>query len=205
MTTWLKTNASRGRDAFEYELIDTGVFDDDRYFDVVVEYAKAAPTDIGIRITVTNRGPEPATLHILPTLWFRNTWWRDQTAERPVIAAAAGRDGQSLVATHRALGEWTLAYSGGESLFTDNETGPKDAFHRYVVDGDETAVKSAKTGTKAAVLHRINGRSRRVALDPPSPGAADSGTTILAGSRHAHRATPPRSRRVLSNRSSRRH
>ena len=73
----VKTNASRGRDAFEYELIDTGVFDDDRYFDVVVEYAKAAPTDIGIRITVTNRGPEPATLHILPTLWFRNTWWRD--------------------------------------------------------------------------------------------------------------------------------
>ena len=61
-----------------------------------------------------------------------------------------------MVATHRALGEWTLAYSGGESLFTDNETGPKDAFHRYVVDGDETAVKSAKTGTKAAVLHRIN-------------------------------------------------
>ena len=194
----VKTNASRGRDAFEYELIDTGVFDDDRYFDVVVEYAKAAPTDIGIRITVTNRGPEPATLHILPTLWFRNTWWRDQTAERPVIAEAAGLDGQSLVATHRALGEWTLAYSGGEPLFTDNETGPKDAFHRYVVDGDETRGQIGEDRHQGGGSPSHQRRSRRVALDPPSPGRRrQRPRQATAGSRRAHRAPPRRGRRVL--------
>ena len=71
----VQTNASRGREELEYELIDTGVFDDDRYFDVFVEYAKAAPEDLLVRITAHNRGPDPATLHLLPTLWFRNTWW----------------------------------------------------------------------------------------------------------------------------------
>ena len=164
----VKTNASRGRDAFEYELIDTGVFDEDRYFDVVVEYAKAAPTDIGIRITVTNRGPDAATLHLLPTLWFRNTWWRDHDGERPVIRPAVDGGRNSLVAAERGLGDWSLAYAaGGEAVFTDNETGAKDAFHRYVVDGDRSSIKPAQMGTKAAIVYRLDvgaGESRSISL-----------------------------------------
>ena len=86
----VKTNRSRDRKAFEYELLDTGVFDDDRYFDVTAEYAKAAPDDLLVRITVANRGPEAATLHLLPTLWFRNTW-ASRTARGQAVAARARR------------------------------------------------------------------------------------------------------------------
>ena len=86
----VETNRRRGRHEFEYELLDTGVFDQDRYFDVFVEYAKASPEDILIQITVHNRGPEPATLHVLPTLWFRNTWSWGGEASRPVLRQAAG-------------------------------------------------------------------------------------------------------------------
>ena len=82
MTTWSQTNRRRNRNEMEYELLDTGIFDEDRYFDVFVEYAKASPEDILVQISVCNRGPEAATLHVLPTLWFRNTWsWDTTTAE----------------------------------------------------------------------------------------------------------------------------
>ena len=106
----VKTNASRSRQDYEYELIDTGVFDDDRYFDVVVEYAKSSPEECFIRITVTNRGPEAATIHLLPTLWFRNTWSWWPGAEKPRLTAAKGARGASVVAaSHPELGErWLL-------------------------------------------------------------------------------------------------
>src|SRR5512139_3745566 len=94
----VETNRRRTRDEMEYELIDTGVFDGDRYFDVYVEYAKADPEDILIQITVANRGPDPATLHVLPTLWFRNTWtwWPDQP--KPELRQVAGPKGADMIA-----------------------------------------------------------------------------------------------------------
>src|SRR5215218_6588482 len=118
------TNRARGRGQPEYELLDTGVFDGDRFFDVTVEYAKDAPDDLLIRIAATNRGPEAATLHLLPTLWFRNTWaWR-HGAHRPELRAAGGGPDHRLVrATHRTLGTYWLACAGSPDLrFTENET-----------------------------------------------------------------------------------
>src|SRR5215207_406315 len=113
------TNGARGKQDLEYELLDTGIFDDDRYFDVVVEYAKAAPDDILMLVTAHNRGPDTATLHLLPTLWFRNTWsWGDAVA-KPSLEAA----GDGVRATHPQLGDWRL--SAGETaqlLFCENET-----------------------------------------------------------------------------------
>src|SRR4029453_16618490 len=102
-------NRRRGRDAPEYELLDTGVFAEDRYFDVQVEYAKAAPDDLLIRISATNRGPEAATLHLLPTLWFRNTWDWGHSAHRPELRATGGGPDHRLVqATHHTLGTYWL-------------------------------------------------------------------------------------------------
>src|SRR5262244_2119484 len=101
----VKTNRQRNRHEMEYELIDTGVFDDDRYFDVFVEYAKAGPEDLLVRITAHNRGPDAAPLHLLPTLWFRNTWSWKQGAEKPALRA----DGRSIRASHAELGEVTLS------------------------------------------------------------------------------------------------
>jgi hypothetical protein len=151
-------NAARSRLEPEYELIDTGVFDEDRYFDIDVEYAKAGPTDVLVRITCHNRGPDDAELHLLPTLWFRDTWWMG--GERPSLR----RHGSGVVAEHADLGAYHLAFDGGaEWLFTDNVTNDgtvqytKDAFHRYVVNGDEHAVNPGHTGTKVAgrARHRI--------------------------------------------------
>jgi len=161
----VETNKRRSREEFEYELLDTGIFDADRYFDVFVEYAKADPEDILIRITVFNRGPEAAQLHLLPTLWFRNTWsWGEATK---AIISELGE--QSIIASHPLLGAHTLYCEGaGELLFTDNETNTsrlwgqsnpspyvKDAFHDYVISGKREAVNPSKIGTKAAVLYRM--------------------------------------------------
>src|SRR5438046_2103557 len=96
----VETNRGRSRQEFEYELLDTGVFDEDRYFDVFVEYAKASPEDLLIQITVENRGPEPATLHVLPTLWFRNVWSWGGGVPRPVLRHAAGEAGGGMAASH---------------------------------------------------------------------------------------------------------
>ncbi|MBC8120671.1 MAG: glucosidase, partial [Gemmatimonadaceae bacterium] len=124
----VEENARRGLAEREFELVDTGIFDEDRYFDVGVEYAKAAPDDILIRITIANRGPESASLHVLPTLWFKNTWSWGRTGEgywpKPSIERTAG---DVLVATHSTLGQFCLALDSAsgtepELLFTDNET-----------------------------------------------------------------------------------
>ena len=162
----VSTNAHRTRNDMEYELLDTGIFDEDRYFDVEVEYAKADCDDILMLITAHNRGPETATLHLLPTLWFRNTWSRGGGGAVPVISAAGG-PGTAARATHAELGTWRLdADASAELVFCDNETNtarisggsstsayPKDAINDYVVAGAHDAVNPECRGTKAAAHH----------------------------------------------------
>jgi hypothetical protein len=167
----VKTNASRSRTEMEYELLDTGIFDDDRYYDVFVEYAKAGPEDLLIQIGVANRGPEAATLHLLPQLWFRDTWWLRPDEPRPVLRAVTGPSGDSAVqAVHPALGAYFLYAEGAQALlFTENESNQerlwgqpnpqpyvKDAFHRYLVGGEADAVNPAQTGTKSAAHYVLN-------------------------------------------------
>jgi hypothetical protein len=161
-----ETNRHRSRQEMEYELLDTGAFDGDRYFDVFVEYAKADPEDMLIRITVHNRGPEKAELHLLPTLWFRNTWLWDGNAAKPTLRQAGER---AVAASHEKLAPRTLSCQGNpELLFTENESNAsrlwgqansspyvKDAFHTYVISGVREAVNPAKTGTKAAAHYRL--------------------------------------------------
>jgi hypothetical protein len=178
----VRTNRERGRDLPEYELLDTGVFDEDRYFDVFVEYAKATPEDVLIRITVHNRGPEPADLHLLPTLWFRNDWsWGDDVARPELYQVAQDKVGGIVAARHRALGErFFYAQEADDLLFTENETNAgrlfstpspspyvKDAFHNYFVHGQQDAVNPDKTGTKVAAYYPLTlgpGESRTVHL-----------------------------------------
>jgi hypothetical protein len=161
----VQTNRSRSREELEYELLDTGIFEDDRYFDVFVEYAKAEPEDILIQITVHNRGPEAAEIHVLPTLWFRNTW--KQGAAKPSLRQA---EGGAILASHPQLDERVLhSEADPELLFTENESNlsrlrgqpnpspyVKDAFHEYVISGKREAVNPAKRGTKAAAHYKIN-------------------------------------------------
>jgi len=188
----LGENRRRGLAGREYELADTGVFDNDRYFDVQAEYAKRGPDHILIRLTVSNRGPGHATLHLLPTLWFRNVWtWgctREHVSEVPTLRMA----GQGVIsAAHETLGDFELRFSkssGGtapEALFTENETNVKrlwggdnrspyvkDAFHRRVIGGEEEAVNPERTGTKAALQYVLDlppGGSETVDLQLHSP------------------------------------
>ena len=167
----VETNRRRTRGEMEYELLDTGIFAGDRYFDVFVEYAKQTPEDLLIQISVCNRGPEPATLHVLPTLWFRNTWtwWPD--TPKPVLRAVTGRQGcRTVAASHAQLGERYL-YCEGDAplLFTENETNNerlfgtpnasryvKDGINNAVVDGRQDAVNPQQTGTKAAAHYQVN-------------------------------------------------
>jgi glycogen debranching enzyme len=176
------TNRARTRTDFEYELLDTGVFDDDRYFDVVVEYAKAAPEDLLVRITATNRGAEAATLHLLPTLWFRNTWSWGTDGPRAELRQTKGPWADSVVmASHAELGQLRLWCKGSpELLFTENETNccrvfggvnprpwVKDSIHDYVIHGHASAVNPAARGTKAAahyVLLIAPGSSQEIRL-----------------------------------------
>jgi hypothetical protein len=162
-------NARRSRQEFEFELLDTGVFDEDRYWDVQVEFAKGGPEDTFIRITATNRGPEPAVLHLVPQLWYRNTWALDAGAPRPGLAA--GHHGRSAViaARHEVLGQSYLYCDGpGELLFTDNETNKyrlwgqpndseyqKDGINDHIVNGRQGAVNPNHQGTKAAFHSRV--------------------------------------------------
>jgi hypothetical protein len=155
----------------EYELLDTGVFNDDRYFDVFVEYAKAGPEDILVRITAANRGPDAAEIHLLPTLWFRNDWslWiaeSNRAPEKPNIKQIKAPAGTSTVAAaHPLLGEYTLSCEGDVPLlFTENETNHerlfpgrqnesphvKDGINDCVVQGRQEAVNPGKQGTKVA-------------------------------------------------------
>jgi hypothetical protein len=165
----LEENRRRGKHHPEYELVDTGIFEGNRYFDVLVEYAKLSPEDILIGINVTNRGPDTAPLHVLPTLWFRNTWSWGRDDRRPSMSMYSKRalkDPQvrSILANHWQLQRYILYCSGAdEFLFTENETNferlfgttskspyVKDAFHSYVIGGSGQAVNPKQTGTKAA-------------------------------------------------------
>jgi hypothetical protein len=166
----------------EFELLDTGIFDDDRYFDIFIEYAKASPEDICIRVEAFNRGPDPAELHILPHLWFRNTWsWTNPPSGEPTIQKGAGGKEHLMLVTDDstakpleniqlkyALGRrYLYASKGGELLFTNNETNAarlyppavsrspyvKDAFHRYVVNGEQS-VNPRAVGTKSSIHYR---------------------------------------------------
>jgi hypothetical protein len=163
-------NRTRSRQELEYELLDTSVFKDRRYFDVFVEYAKAGPEDIFIRITAENRGRETADLHILPTLWFRNTWdwWPD--SPKPNLREVRNSGFRAIVALHQNLGEhWLYVKDAVPILFTENETNNKrlfngnnaspyvkDGINDYVVGGRPDTVNPARVGTKAAIHHRFN-------------------------------------------------
>ena len=182
------TNRKRSRNEFEYELIDTGAFDDDRYFDVFIEFAKVSPEDMLIRITAHNRGPEPAPLHLLPTLWYRNTWSWGHLVAKPSLRR--GADGVIQV-SHPALGDFSLNCDGSpELLFTENESNAqllwgkpnpspyvKDAFHEYVIRGKREAVSPDKSGTKAAAHYLLeiparSSRSIRLRLSAKTDGDA---------------------------------
>jgi hypothetical protein len=166
----VKTNRERGRGATEYELLDTGVFNDDRYFDVFVEYAKGGAEDLAIKISVTNRGPEAATLHLLPTIWFRNTWMWLDAGSKPSLNGEQ-KKGFGVISAHHtdpifqeSLADYSL-YCEGDAplLFTENESNNeklfgtknaspyvKDAFHNLLIHGQKEAVNPALEGTKAA-------------------------------------------------------
>ncbi|MEO0406520.1 MAG: glucosidase [Cyanobacteria bacterium P01_A01_bin.135] len=165
----LTENQRRDREAMEYELLDTGVFDENRYYDVLVEYAKETSEDIAIRITVTNRGPETHTLHLLPTLWFRNIWSWGYDLEKPHIKLAAQGDHTTLEATHYDVGTRWLHLEGTPTLlFTDNETNyqrlfdgenaspyVKDGINDYVVGGSTEAVNPDNVGTKVSPHYQL--------------------------------------------------
>jgi len=191
----VETNRRRSKNDMEYELVDTGVFKDDRYFDVFVEYAKDGPEDILVKITAANRGPDVSELHVLPTLWFRNDWSKwiapsNRAAEKPILKQVETAAGTSAVAaTHPLLGNHILSCEGDVPLlFTENETNHERLFHgqrnesRYVKDGindcvlqgDNGAVNPTKQGTKVAAHYRVNveaGQSKviRLRLSKASP------------------------------------
>jgi hypothetical protein len=183
---WLvNENRRRGSTGQEFELIDTGIFNEDRYFDIFIEYAKAAAEDIAIRIEIHNRGPEDADIWVLPHLWFRNTWaWTNPAGTEPKIEAVSASgdcvairaDDSPAKAPKNLPFEWRLGPrylygpKDGEILFTNNETNAKrlygensenrtpylkDAFHRYLVNGDHGAVNPEKTGTKACFAYKL--------------------------------------------------
>jgi hypothetical protein len=214
----IATNVGRSRQDYEYELIDTGVFNDDRYFDVIVEYCKSSPEECFVQITVTNRGAETAAIHVLPTLWFRNTWSWWPKPEKPILTAAKAPRGTSLVAaSHPELGpRWFYCDAAPSLLFTENETNTerlfaspnaaafvKDAFHAFVVNGDTNAVNPAQAGTKAAANYRLEvgaGQSVAVRLcltDTPAPQPFAAFDTTLAARRQEadefYRACTPES------------
>jgi len=166
----VETSRRRGRSDWEYELLDTGIFNGDKYFDVFVEYAKAAATDILIQISLSNRGPAAATLHVLPTLWFRNTWtwWPDQP--KPSLRQKPGENTVTIEALHADLGGFLLHCDGRPNLlFTENETNNerlfgtqnaspyvKDGINNYVVAGRQEAVNPTQIGTKAAAHYQLD-------------------------------------------------
>jgi hypothetical protein len=178
----LEENRRRGGKGFEYELLDTGVFDDNRYFDVFVEYAKASAEDLSVRIEAVNRGPDAAPLHLVPHLWFRNIWaWSELRGTPPVISEGPPPNGsirlvaddskadhlKNLPFDYQVGKRYLYAPAEGKTLFTDNETNSqrlygvsganryvKDAFHRAIVNGDMEAVNPDRTGTKACLHYQ---------------------------------------------------
>jgi hypothetical protein len=192
-------NSRRNRNQMEYELLDTGIFREDRYFDIFVEYAKAGPEDLLVKITAINRGPDAAELHLLPTLWFRNDWasWiaeSNRSPGKPVIKEIGAPAGSvAAAATHPLLGDFVLSCEGDAPLlFTENETnnerlfpgqkneGPyvKDGIHNRVIHGDQAAVNPGHQGTKVAAHHRLTiapGQSATVKLRLSKTTAATAG------------------------------
>jgi len=186
------TNKKRSRAEPEYELLDTGVFNEDRYFDVFIEYAKASPEDILIQITVCNRGPETAALHLLPTLWYRNVWSWTKDIERPVLKQVTrSKDLSVISASGPRLGKrWFYCDGDAELLFTENETNNerlwnqpnstpyvKDGINNFLVAGKKDAVNPAHTGTKAAIHYSLNlkkGETKviRLRLSDTAPGGS---------------------------------
>jgi Glycosyl hydrolase family 63 C-terminal domain len=210
---WLaEENARRGRTNPEFELLDTGVFKENRYFDVFVEYAKADVEDILIKITAFNRGPEAAPLHLLPTLWYRNTWSWGKDLRRPVVRRAPDTPGSLCTELqHWQYGKrWLLAAGTPELLFTENETNyeetfkfhsrtpyVKDGFHSYLIRGNKGAVNPGQTGTKMAAHYGLNlGRGESVTLklrltDLDPLGGMDSDSPMvgtISGPGHYERA-----------------
>jgi hypothetical protein len=186
----VEENRRRDRSAPEYELIDTGVFEQDRYFDVFVEYAKVDAEDLQMRVTVCNRGPEAAPLHVLPTVWFRNTWSWNGDARKGVLQARPASGDCAVVAadTIRYGRRWIYFDGAPELLFTENETNSrrlfgfdnglrytKDGVNDVVVHGDNDAVNPAQTGTKVAAHYVAavpagGSLTFRIRLSPRSPG-----------------------------------
>jgi Glycosyl hydrolase family 63 C-terminal domain len=162
-------NRHRSRKEPEFELVDTGIFAENRYFDILVEYAKQSADDILIQITISNRGPEVKTLQVLPTIWFRNTWSWDGKTSKPTLKAIANDVGPSIEADHPTLGKrWLYVQEHREMLFTENETNNqrifgnvnsspyvKDSINDYVINGDQEAVNPEQVGTKAAVRYEL--------------------------------------------------
>jgi len=166
----LQENKRRGRNAPEYELLDTGIFNENRYYDVLVEYAKGSENDILIKLSVTNNGPEDQTLHLLPTLWFRNTWvWANDTS-KPQLKAIANKNIDIIETSHPKLGSyWLAAQKSKEILFTENETNGerlyglkgttpyfKDSINDFIIHGKQEAVNPNAIGTKAAMHYVLN-------------------------------------------------
>src|SRR5437868_4194362 len=177
----VEENRRRGKELPEFELLDTGAFAENRYFDVFVEYAKADVEDILVKITAINRGPQKASLQILPSLWFRNTWSWGKDLRRPSARISAGVPGSASVELeHWQYGKrWLLCAGQSKLLFTENETNSarlfggknrsfvKDAFHEYVIAGNKAAVNAEQSGTKMAALYRMElgpGESRTLKL-----------------------------------------
>ncbi len=199
----VEENRRRGRDRPEFELLEVGVFDEDRYFDVFVEYAKAGPDDVLMQVTAHNRGPDDAELHLLPQLWFRNTWsWVPGTAKPEIRIMAPG----VLAAEHPAWRDHYLHVEGdADLLFCDNETNTrrlfgqrdaagyfKDAFHEYVIHGDRDAINPRRTGTKAAAHYRLTVRAGnsvtarlRLTTEPRADPFADFPATLARRQREA--------------------
>jgi hypothetical protein len=197
----VQTNRRRSRNELEYELIDTGAFDDNRYFDVFVEYAKASPEDILIKITISNRGPEAATLRVLPTLWFRNTWSWSKDAAKPLLHEVRGTERVRVArASHPELGEWFLyCEQEGPLLFTENETNSerlfgspnrtpyvKDGINNCIVHGRKEAVNPENKGTKVSADYEFavgagESKAIRLRLATTAPGAASRVAQALGG------------------------
>ncbi|MGC1482877.1 MAG: hypothetical protein WA789_03700 [Candidatus Acidiferrum sp.] len=204
-------NRKRSREQPEYELLDTGVFSEDRYFDVFIEYAKADVEDILIKITVVNRGPEAATLHLLPSLWFRNTWSWGKDLRKPRAQRGTSVPGSVCAELeHWHYGKrWLLCAGQPELLFTENETNyarlfntrnrspyVKDAFHEYLIRGNKSVVNPQQTGTKMAAYYPLQlrpGQSETLKLrltdmEPLATMDRDAGVVgIITSPGHADR------------------
>jgi hypothetical protein len=200
-------NRRRGPDQTEFELLDTGLFDDDRYFDVFVEYAKGAPEEILVQITAHNRGPDAAPLTLLPQLCCRNTWSWQPNASKPTLAGRTG----GVDVRHAELGTYRLDFESAPMLlFCDNETNPrrlfglneasgyfKDAFHEYVVQGKHDAVNPGQTGTKVGALYEMNVPAGGAAAATIPARRVERQTAALHGLRRYLWPAPPRGRRIL--------